>query len=119
MGKIRKKSCLGCTAYELYDKYSDGWCNLGYETESIEMVCGFYGRNKQLIGCKLRPIEECPKPRTVRLMIKLHREKEQDKDWARERMGILGSMTIEYGKTPDPSKENNNENVSDEKTRTV
>ena len=92
MANTRKKSCLGCTAYELYSRYSDGYCCLGYHTESIEMVCGFYGRNKQLIGCKIRPTEECPKPRTCRLMLKLHSEKEDDVEWARERMGI-GSIT--------------------------
>lgn len=77
MGAVRKKSCLGCDAYEFpHHRWTDkGHCALGYKTEPIEGVTGFYGKGKQIICCELKPIEPCPKPRTCKAFLELWRQR--------------------------------------------
>jgi hypothetical protein len=88
----RKKSCLGCDAVEApIGHWGTDFCRLGYKTERIEVVAGFYGAGHQAISCNCKPAEECPKPRTVKRFIELYKEKSADKEWARERMGIIST----------------------------
>jgi len=53
------------------------YCNLGYKTEKISGVAGFYGKNKQLIACNIKPIEICPKPRTSRKYIEASEKRQK------------------------------------------
>ena len=72
----RKRSCLGCMAYEDSMWHGgNGWCRLGYKTKRIKGVAGCYGRGGIIIGCNAAPVEECPKPWTVKEFLKLWREK--------------------------------------------
>jgi len=48
-----KKSCLGCKAFNS----SFNFCALGYKTESYDIM--------GVPGVGLRPLEKCPKPKTV------------------------------------------------------
>jgi hypothetical protein len=72
--KIRIKSCLGCYVYE--SGRHSGYCSLGYKTEKIKLVGGFYGKDKQYIVCDQKPIEICPKPRTTKQYLKAWKERE-------------------------------------------
>jgi hypothetical protein len=60
--QIKILSCLGCYAYD--GDSVNGHCSIGFKTEQIKPVAGFYGRNKMLVGCNKKPSEKCPKPRT-------------------------------------------------------
>ena len=72
-----KRTCLGCYVCEQSLPRGNGLvmnsCRAGYKTEKIEMVCGFYGNGKTLIGCTCRPLEPCPKPKTTKQEIEVMR----------------------------------------------
>lgn len=56
-----KKSCLDCKA--LNDSSRSSSCNLKYKTQTYN-ICGMP------IG--LKPLEECPKPKTTKEYMKLY-----------------------------------------------
>lgn len=55
-----KKSCLDCKAL------NNRVCSLGYKIETYDIVN---------IPCGIRPLEDCPKPRTIKEFINLHNRK--------------------------------------------
>jgi hypothetical protein len=74
---MKKRSCLGCQAWEpnrsiLSCCSGDEYCSLGYKTEKFEGAAGFYGKNKMLIAVNIRPCEDCPKPRTEKQLVKIY-----------------------------------------------
>lgn len=62
MAKRIKKSCLDCKAFN----HSFNWCELGFKTETFDILG---------VPCGVRPIEICPKPKTYDEYIRLHNNK--------------------------------------------
>jgi hypothetical protein len=70
---MKKKSCNGCKAYnligQLYKDQNEKICHLDYKTELI--VDTPLSENSCLRIVLHRPVEDCPKPRTVHEFVRI------------------------------------------------
>ena len=55
-----KKSCLDCKALNIRV------CSLGYKTETYNIMS---------IPCGIKPLEDCPKPKTIKEFVNLYNRK--------------------------------------------